>query len=97
MLSVVTIISILGQESKKLRGLLGERKMRMNRRGIQEEQGGGARSQSDLRVLTTPLVSCLGKEGFIYSGTESHLGSSERNGIRDSLFYSRLTQLVMLL
>lgn len=52
-LSVLTMIPVSGQESKKLRGLLRERKMRMNRRGVQEEQGGRARWQSDFRVLTT--------------------------------------------
>lgn len=51
-LSVLTMIPLSGQESKKLRGVLRERKMRMNGRGIQEEQGGRARWQGDFRVLT---------------------------------------------
>lgn len=52
-LSVLTVIPLSGQESRKLRGMLRERKMRRNGRGIQEEQGGRARWQGDFRVVTT--------------------------------------------
>lgn len=49
------------QEAQSLR----ESRVRMNRRGVQEEHGGRARKHGDFRVLNTLLVSCPKKRLFI--------------------------------